>query len=802
MKFTLAWLGEHLDTGAGLDEITTKLTWIGLEVEKVVDKAALLAPFSVAEVLSVEKHPNADRLTVCQVDTGSETVQVVCGAENARPGMKGVFAPAGTYIPGTGLDLKSTKIRGVESNGMLCSERELMISDEHEGIIELDDDAPLGAPYTEVSGLDAAVIEVAITPNRQDCLGIRGIARDLAAAGLGKLKERTPEPVAGRYQSPIGVSLDFDKAGAAACPLFVGRHIRGLNNGESPRWLRDRLVSIGLRPISALVDITNFVTFDRGRPLHVFDAAKLSGNIHGRLARKGERLVALDGRTYELEGPECVIADDQGAVGLGGVIGGETTCCTPETTEVFIEAAYFDPVRTAATGRCHGIESDARYRFERGIDPEFVIPGMELATRLILEICGGEPSEPVIAGTVPEWQRTVRFRTERVQTLGGLDLPAGKSVAILERLGFCVKRQAKTKSLEVAVPSWRSDIDGEADLVEEVLRIHGYAAIPARSMRRQSGVAPPTLTRGQIRARATRRRLAAEGLVECVTWSFMPTSTAKLFGGGSEALRLGNPISSELDVMRPSILPNLLAAAQRNLDRSVKSVALFEVGPQYADDTPQGQALVASGVRVGEAGERHWSRPLKPLDAFDAKADALTALEAGGAPVDSLRVAAEAPGWYHPGRSGSFLLGSKQVLATFGEIHPGILATMRVDGPAVGFEVFLDAIPARREKKLRTRRALAVSDLQIVDRDFAFLVKDEINAQEIVGAAMGAAKEHIRAVSVFDLYAGKDLEAGTKSVAISVRFAPREKTFTETEIDRLCERIVGAVTKATGGRQR
>ena len=677
-----------------------------------------------------------------------------------------------------------------------------MISDEHEGIIELDDDAPLGAPYTEVSGLDAAVIEVAITPNRQDCLGIRGIARDLAAAGLGKLKERTPGPVAGRYESPIGVSLDFDKASAAACPLFAGRHIRGLKNCESPQWLRNRLVDIGLRPISALVDITNFVTFDRGRPLHVFDAAKLNGNIHARLAKKGEQLAALDGQTYKLEGPECVIADDKGAVGLGGVIGGEATSCTQETTEVFIEAAYFDPVRTAATGRRHGIESDARYRFERGIDPEFVIPGMELATQLILEICGGEPSQPVIAGTVPEWQRTVRFRPERVQTLGGLDLPAEKSVAILEGLGFSVERKTKTKSLEVTVPSWRSDIDGEADLVEEVLRIHGYAAIPALSMQRRSGVALPTLTRSQIRTRATRRRLAAEGLVECVTWSFMSTSTAKLFGGGSEALRLGNPISSELDVMRPSILPNLLAAAQRNLDRSVKSVAFFEVGPQYADDTPQGQALVAAGVRVGEAGDRHWSRPLNPLDVFDAKADALTALEAGGAPLDDLVVAAEAPGWYHPGRSGSFLLGPKQVLATFGEIHPGILAAMKVDGPAVGFEVFLGAIPARREKKLRTRQALEVSDLQVVDRDFAFLVKDDVSAQEIVSDAMGAAKDHIRAVSVFDLYEGKDREAGTKSVAISVRFEPREKTFTDQEIDGLCERIVSAVTKATGGKQR
>jgi phenylalanyl-tRNA synthetase beta chain len=802
MKFTLAWLGEHLETDVSLEHITSTLTRIGLEVEKVVDKAALLAPFSVAEVLVVEKHPNADRLTVCQVQTGREIVQVVCGADNVRAGMKGVFAPAGTQIPGTGLDLKAAKIRGVESNGMLCSERELMISDEHQGIIELADDAPVGTPYTETSGLDAAVIEVAVTPNRQDCLGIGGIARDLAAVGLGKLKDRTPEPVAGKYESPIGVSLDFDTASADACPLFVGRHIRGLKNLESPQWLRARLVDIGLRPISALVDITNFITFDRGRPLHVFDAAKLNGDIHARLAKKGEKLLALDGRSYELEGPECVIADDKSAVGLGGVIGGEATACTEETTDVFVEAAFFDPLRTATTGRRHGIESDARYRFERGIDPEFVIPGMELATQLILEICGGEPSQTVIAGDVPEWKRTVAFRPQRIQNLGGLDLPAGKSVAILESLGFSVKGKPRADSMEVAVPSWRSDIDGEADLVEEVLRISGYDAIPAVSLPRQSGVAVPTLTRDQIRARATRRRLASEGLEECMTWSFMSASTAKLFGGDSEALRLQNPISSELDVMRPSILPNLLAAAQRNLDRSFRSVALFEVGPQYADDTAEGQALVAAGIRVGEAGDRHWSRPLKPLDAFDAKADALAALEAGGAPAGSLRVAAEAPSWYHPGRSGSFLLGPKQMLGTFGEIHPGILTAMKVDGPAVGFEVFLGAVPARREKKLRTREALEASDLQVVDRDFAFLVKDKISAQDIVGAARGAAAKHIQSVSVFDLYAGEDLEAGTKSVAISVRFVPREKTFTDQEIDQLCNRIVIAVAKATGGKQR
>ncbi|MEE8371823.1 MAG: phenylalanine--tRNA ligase subunit beta [Sphingomonadales bacterium] len=798
MKFTLSWLREHLETTAAGDEIVSTLTAIGLEVEEVIDKSALLAPFRVAEVISVEPHPDADRLKVCQVDTGSGTVQVVCGAPNARAGMKGVFAAAGTTIPGTGLELKSTKIRGVVSNGMLCSEREMMLSDEHEGIIELAEDAPVGAPYAELAGLDELIFDIAITPNRQDCLGVGGIARDLAAAGLGKLKDTAPEEVPGAFRSPIGVELDFGKENAEACPLFVGRYIRGLKNPESPAWLRDRLTDIGLRPISALVDITNLVTIDRARPLHVFDAGKVSGNIRARLAKKGETLEALDGKTYALTGSETVITDEGGVLGLGGVIGGEATACTPETTDVFVEAAYFDPLRTATTGRKHGIESDARYRFERGIDPNFVIPGMELATRLILDICGGEASELVIAGKVPVFAKTVSFRPGRVETLGGIGLAPEDCRAILESLGFKVTGKG-SKVFKVKVPSWRSDVDGEADLVEEVLRIKGYDAIPAVAMKRAEAVAVPTLTAGQRQARAVRRRLAAEGLVECITWSFMPGPMAELFGLEGDQLRLENPISSELDVMRPSILPNLLWAAGRNADRSIKSVALFEVGPQYSDTTPEGQALVAAGVRAGEAAPRHWSGPVGGLDLFDAKADALAALEAAGAPVGNLQVFSEAPGWYHPGRSGSFRLGPKNILANFGEVHPAVLSELGIDGPAVAFEVYLDAVPAPRGGRLRTRKALEASDLQPVERDFAFLVDQKISAQEIVRAAAATDRERVKAVSVFDLYEGSKMEAGKKSLAISVRLEPVSSTFTDQEIDDLCERIIERVCSKTGG---
>ncbi len=793
MKFTLGWLKEHLDTEATLDEVVDKLTALGLEVEEVIDPAARLAPFIVAEVVSAEQHPNADRLRLCKVNTGAETIQVVCGAPNARTGMKGVFAPSGSYIPGSDMTLKPTEIRGVASQGMLCSERELELSDDHEGIIELAADAPVGESYARYAGLDDPVIEIAITPNRQDCLGVYGIARDLAAAGLGTLKAGAVEPVPGAFKSPLGVTID--PSGADICPLFVGRTIRGLRNGPSPAWMQARLIAIGLRPISALVDITNYVMFDRGRPLHVYDADKVSGGIIVRSAKDGETFLALDGNEYSMSAGMCAIADEARALGLGGIMGGEELGCTDGTVNVMVESAWFDPVRTAAAGRTLGLESDARYRFERGVDPAFTVSGMELATRLILDICGGEASDVVVAGDEPDTSKNVAFRPERVRELGGLDVPAKESAAILTALGFDVAGSASP--LEVGVPSWRADIDGEADLVEEVLRVKGYDEIPAVPVAKGS-LSETYLTGHQKRTRMAKRAAAERGLNEVVSWSFLGFAEARLFGGGADRLRIDNPINAEMNVMRPNLLPNLIAAVGRNVDRGFRNLGLFEVGNQFADDTPEGQALVAAGVRRGNTAERHWAVESTPVDAFNAKADALGVLAACGAPVDNLQTAAEAPDWYHPGRSGVLRLGPK-VLAIFGEIHPRVLKALDVTGPAVGFEVFLDAIPLPKAKSGRSRGPLKASDFQTVDRDFAFVVKRTVPAEELLRTVRGVDKALIRDVSVFDVYEGEGIGADEKSVAIRVRLQADDRTLTDKEIEAVAAKIVDAVVKRTGG---
>ncbi len=801
MKFTLSWLKEHLETEASLREITDRLTAIGLELEGVEDRAADLAPFTVAHVIEARQHPNADRLRVCLVDTGSEQVQVVCGAPNARTGMKGVFAPSGTTIPGTGLHLKPSKIRGEESNGMLCSEREMGLSDEHDGIIELPEDAPVGAAFAPYMGLDDPVIDIAITPNRQDCLGVRGVARDLAAAGLGRLKPFEPPVAAGTFASPISVALNFDEATADACTCFVGRYFRGVKNGPSPDWLQRRLRAIGLRPISALVDITNYVTYDLGRPLHVFDADTVHGNIQARLARPGESLVALNDKTYTLDGAMTVIADDEGPEGIGGVMGGLRSGCTEETVNVFLEVALFDPVRTATTGRRLQIDSDARYRFERGVDPAMVLPGAHEATRLIQALCGGEASELVIAGSPEQPPRSVRYRPARVGELVALDVPEAEQRRILEDLGFVIEEEGGA-AWQVRVPSWRSDVDGEADLIEDIARIHGYDAMPAVPLPRDGVVAQPVLTEMQKRRSRGRRTLAHRGMVECVTWSFLPRRFAELFGGGGEALILANPISSELDAMRPSLLPNLIEAAGRNADRGFSDTALFEVGPQFAGDRPEDQDWVAAGVRRGRAVGRHWSGPARPVDVFDAKADALAVLEAVGAPVDKLQVFAEAPGWYHPGRSGELRLGPKNLLARFGEVHPRVLDAMDVAGPLVAFEVFYTAAPQPKAAKSRTRARLEASDFPAAERDFAFIVDAGVAAGDIVRAAAGAEKTLISRVEVFDVYEGERLGEGRKSVAIGVRLEPRDRTLTDAEIDQVAEKVVAAVGKATGAELR
>ncbi|MBC7905289.1 MAG: phenylalanine--tRNA ligase subunit beta [Rhodospirillaceae bacterium] len=794
MKFTLSWLKQHLDTDASLAEIDARLTMLGLEVEGIEDPAKDLGGFIVGEVLEAEKHPNADRLRVCKVNTGTGVIQVVCGAPNARAGIKVILAQPGTFIPVTGEALKKGKVRDVESQGMMCSWRELNLGEDSEGIAELDLGLTVGSKLTEIMTFDP-MIEISITPNRADCLGVRGVARDLAASGLGTLKPLDIAPVAGSFKSPMGVKLDFTPDTASACPLFAGRMIRGVKNGDSPAWLKDRLTAIGLRPISALVDITNYVTYDLARPLHVFDADKVKGNITARLAKSGETLQALNGKEYALSESMTVIADDSGPEALAGIMGAERSGCTEATVNVFLEAAYFDPTRTAATGRKLDILSDARFRFERGVDPAFVVPAAELATRLILDICGGEPSELIVAGSEPDWRTSIVLRPERVAELGGVEVSTAKQEDILRGLGCTVSEHAN--GLLVVPPSWRGDISAEHDLVEEVIRINGYDHIPTVPLPRPS-MPKPVLTSGQRRASWVRRQLAGRGLIETVTWSFLPSAQAKLFGGGQPEMHLANPISSDLDVMRPSVLPNLVAAAGRNADRGFKDLGLFEIGAQFDGPEPGQQRNVAAGLRAGRAVTRHWSEKTRAVDLFDAKADALAVLVAAGANPDSFQVVAEAPSWYHPGRSGSLKLGNKP-MATFGELHPGVLGQMGVKGPVVAFEVFIDALPPQKAKATKAKPLVKLSQFQPLERDFAFVLDTKVAADAVVRAAKNADKALVTDVIVFDLYEGPNVGEGKKSIAISVTLQPMEKTLTDEEIEAVGKKIVDAVVKVTGG---
>lgn len=797
MKFTVGWLKEHLDTQASLKQIVEELTMVGLEVEKVTDRAKGLEAFVVGYVVEAKQHPDADRLRVCQVDTGSGMVELVCGAPNARTGMKGAFAPGGSYVPGTGITLKPTEIRGVMSNGMLLSEREMGLSDEHDGIIELDEKAKIGDRVVDVMGLDDPIIEIAITPNRGDCLGVRGIARDLAAAGLGSLKPLTNGPVPGTFESSIKVHLNFDDDTKSACPHFVGRYIRGVQNGESPKWLKDKLLAVGLRPISALVDITNLITMDLGRPLHVFDVAYLEGDVQARMAKPGEKLMALNGKEYELDPEMCVIADDKKVESLGGIMGGETSGCTETTENVYVECAYFDPIRTATTGRKLQIMSDARYRFERGVDPAFLETGMEIATRLILDLCGGEPSEVVVAGSEPDWKRSITLRPKRIKSLGGVEVPLEEIERILMVLGFGVDGDGGV--LNVSIPSWRSDIVGEACLVEEIVRIYGYDKIPAISVKPDTALPEVALLPDQKRHSQARRVLAKRGMVEAVTYSFLANADADLFGGAVDSVKLVNPISSDLDVMRPSLLPNLLNAANRNAARGTNAAQMFEVGPQFAGDQPEDQVIVAAGIRSNRVGDKHWSQAPRPVDVFDAKADVLAVLEDLGVAVDKLQAIADAPSWYHPGRSGALCLGPKNKLAFFGEVHPAVLRRMGIKGVVAAFEIFVDAIPKSKAKKSAAKPHLELPQLHTVERDFAFVVSDDVAASAIVNAARGADKALITDVSVFDVFAGGNLGEGKKSIAISVTLQPTQQTLTDAEIDIISAKIVANVAKSTDG---
>jgi phenylalanyl-tRNA synthetase beta chain len=801
MKFTLAWLKEHLDTDAPLGALADKLTMIGLEVERIEDKAKAFAPFVIARVTEAKQHPNADRLRVCMVDTGDgKPVQVVCGAPNARTGMKGVFAPVGAFIPGKNITLGIGKIRDVESRGMLVSEFELQISENHEGIIDLPDDAPVGQPYAKYAGLDDPVLEISLTPNRGDGTGVHGIARDLAAAEMGKLKDKAIKPVKGEFPCPVKVTLDFG-ATPSLCPAFGLRLVRGVNNGPSPDWLQKRLAAIGLRPINALVDITNFITYDRGRPLHVFDAAKVRGNLTVRRARTGETVLALDGKTYTLDDTICVIADDEGVESLAGIMGGEKTGCSEATADVLIESALWEPINIAQTGRRLGINSDARYRFERGVDPAFMLPGLELATRMVMELCGGTPSEAIVAGSAAAPERVIDFPLSELKRLAGLAASPTEVRHVLERLGFFVAGQGER--LKVAVPSWRPDVQGKADIVEEVVRILGVDRVPSTPFPRGDAPRKPVLTPIQVRTRKAKRALAARNLVEAVTWSFIAEKQAELFGGGAAELALANPIAADLSDMRPSLIPGLVAAAQKNADRGLPDVGLFEVGQVFRGDRPQDQFTAAAGVRRALAKPfgigRHWSKRDGEVDAFDVKADALTVLTAAGAPAQALQVVPGGPSWFHPGRSGTIQIGPQTVLGHFGELHPSALEALDAEGPLVAFEIILERIPEPKAKATRAKSALELSAFQPVERDFAFVVERNVKAADIVRAALSADRKLIGGVSVFDLYEGKGIEPGKKSIAIAVTIQPREKTMTDAEIEALAAKIVAEVGKRTGG---
>lgn len=800
MKFTLSWLRDHLETEAPLEAILEALTDLGLEVEEVNDPAARLGAFRIARIREAVPHPDADRLRLCKVevqgDKGIDEVQVVCGAPNARTGLVGVFAPVGTHIPGTGVDLKPGVIRGQASNGMMCSERELELSDDHDGIIELPQDAPLGMRYIDYAGLNDPMIYVKITPNRPDALGVRGIARDLAARGLGTLKPLAVEPVAGAFDCPIRVEIDAalrDKG----CPHFAGRIIRGVRNGPSPKWLQQRLRAIGLRPISALVDVTNFFTFGLNRPLHAFDAAKVKGGVlRIHPAQGGEEVLALDGKTYRLAPGMMAISDAESVESIAGIMGGEHSGCTEETTEVFLESAWWDPITVAATGRALKINSDARYRFERGVDPAFTLDGLELATRMILDLCGGEASSVDADGAPIDTTRSYHFDPTAVRRIVGMDIAESDQRATLAALGFALEGDQATP------PSWRPDILGNADLVEEVARVASLTRLEGKPLARVTkGVPAPILTPMQVRERMARRTLASLGYHECVTYSFIDAASAVRFGGGDAAVALENPISSEMTHLRPDLLPGLLQAAARNQARGFMDMALFELGPVFSGGEPGEQALHATALLVGAAGPRdpHGSR--RAVDLYDAKADAEAVLAALGAPARMQADRAVAP-WFHPGRAGRLTLGPKTVLATFGEVHPRILRAYGIKGAAVALTLHPDAVPMPRNAS-STRPALVLGGLQAVERDFAFVLDERVEALAVVNAAQGADKALIESVRVFDEFAGDKAEAqmgaGKKSLAITVRLQPQGKTLTEDEIEAVGARIIDKVGKATGG---
>lgn len=807
MKFTLSWLKEHLDTEADVAAVADAMTMAGLEVEDVHDPIAALAPFTVAKIVSAERHPNADRLQVCQVETVDGMKEIVCGAPNARAGLTTIYAPIGAYVPGLGVTLVEKPVRGVVSNGMLCSASELELADESDGILELDDALKVGEPAAGVFGAEP-VIDFEVTPNRPDWLGVAGIARDLAAAGLGTLTTPAIEPVAGAFPSPITVRIEAPEM----CPVYAGRMIRGVKNGPSPEWLQRRLTAIGLRSINRLVDVTNLISYDRCRPLHVYDVAKLSGTEivvrAGQIARdtpshqggEHEHVIALDGKTYTVDPTMAVIADAAGErpIGLGGVMGGESTGCSDDTVDVFVECAWFDPIATAQTGRTLSLNSDAQYRFARGVDTHSPVPGIELATKLILDLCGGEPSGVFVAGETPAAPDAFAFDPARVRSLTGLDLSDDRIAEILAALGFAVSRGSPWS---VTPPTWRRDVEGPADLVEEVARIEGYGALPSTPLPDQGAPSKGVLNPRQARVRLARRALAAMGYAEAVTWSFTKRSTAALFGGGDERLVLENPIAADLDCMRPSALPNLIQAAARNADRGHPDAALFEIGPIYLDDSPTGQHTVIAAV-LAPRPQRHWTDTVNPDPLYGLKGDLIALLDALGAPTASLQlVQGQNRDWWHPGRSARLQLGPKTVMVEFGALHPRVLKALDADGPMLGFEIVLDSVPEPRGQKgksgaTKARGPADLANLMPLTRDFAFVIEDGKAAGDLVRAVAGADKALIAEVRVFDVYRGKGVPEGMKSVALEVVIQPVDATLTEAEIEALSARIVAAASKA------
>jgi phenylalanyl-tRNA synthetase beta chain len=801
MKFTLGWLKEHLETDASLDVIVETLTRIGLEVESVDDPGRKLAGFTIASVISAEPHPNADRLRVCMVETGSGApVQVVCGAPNARAGMKSVFSPPGTYIPGKDITIGKGVIRGVESSGMLCSGRELEISEDHDGILDLPADAPVGAIYAEWAKISDPVIEINLTPNRPDATGVFGIARDLAAAGLGKLKDHGIPAVKGDAACTVPVTLDFAGEDRALCPAFALRLVRGVKNGPSPEWMQKRLRAIGLRPINALVDITNYVTYDRGRPLHVFDAAKVHGPLVVRRAKEGESLLALDGKTYALDASMVVIADDNGPESIAGIMGGEVSGCDENTVDVLVESALWSPLNIAQTGRKLGINTDARYRFERGIDPAFTLPGIELATKLVTDLCGGTPSQVTLEGTVPEVEKIVDFPVSEVKRLTGMEVAQVEMKAILNALGFWVSGNGPV--LKVAVPSWRPDIEGKADLVEEIVRIVGVDQVPLVPIKRVDAVHKPVLTPLQQRTRIARRALASRGLVEAVTWSFVSKKAAVLFGGGAPALALANPIAAELSDMRPSLMPGLVMASQRNADRGYADVALFEVGQVFRGDGERDQRIAAAGLRRGLAGSeglgRHWTGSGE-ADVYDVKADVLATLASMSVPTGGMQIVSMGlPEFLHPGRSAILRFGPKDVIGWFGELHPRAVEALGAEGRIMAFEVVLDGLPSPKKKATKAKAKLDLAELQPLSRDFAFVVDQKIEAETLLRLARGIDRTLVQDVTIFDVYAGKGVEPGKVSIGLAVMLQPREKTLTDADIEAFSGKLVGEISAKTG----